>query len=67
MKKIDDARRALRLVHSTCVVWPNSACSQVLLAGSFDGWATQVFYYFKLIKYIYIYILYCGIEPETFS
>ncbi|GMN41762.1 hypothetical protein TIFTF001_010980 [Ficus carica] len=41
-KKIDDARRALRLVHSTCVVWPNSASSEVFLAGSFDGWATQV-------------------------
>lgn len=41
-KKIDDARRALRLVYSTCVVWPNSASSEVFLAGSFDGWATQV-------------------------
>ena len=40
-KRIDDARRALRLLYSTCIVWPNPA-SEVLLAGSFDGWATLV-------------------------
>lgn len=39
-KRIDDARRALRLLRHTCIVWPNSA-SEVLLAGSFDGWATK--------------------------
>ncbi|KAF3431399.1 hypothetical protein FNV43_RR26130 [Rhamnella rubrinervis] len=39
-KRVDDARRALRLFRNTCIVWPNSA-SEVLLAGSFDGWATQ--------------------------
>nr|XP_023888575.1 protein PTST homolog 2, chloroplastic [Quercus suber]POF21939.1 protein ptst, chloroplastic [Quercus suber] len=39
-ERIDDARRALQLLHTTCIVWPNSA-SEVLLAGSFDGWATQ--------------------------
>lgn len=39
--KIDDALSALRLLRTTCIVWPNSA-SEVLLVGSFDGWATQV-------------------------
>ncbi|XP_062111720.1 protein PTST homolog 2, chloroplastic isoform X2 [Humulus lupulus] len=39
-KRIDDARRAVRLLRSSCIVWPNSA-SEVLLAGSFDGWASQ--------------------------
>ncbi|KAL5761879.1 hypothetical protein ACOSP7_018143 [Xanthoceras sorbifolium] len=39
-KRIDGARRALRLVRSACIVWPNSA-SEVLLVGSFDGWASQ--------------------------
>ncbi|EXB63804.1 hypothetical protein L484_021075 [Morus notabilis] len=40
-KRIDNARRALRLLRPACIVWPNSA-SEVLLAGSFDGWATQI-------------------------
>lgn len=40
-RRIDDARIAFRLLRATCVVWPSSA-SEVLLAGSFDGWATQV-------------------------
>lgn len=40
-ERIDDARRALQLLHTTCIVWPNSA-SEVFLVGSFDGWATQV-------------------------
>ncbi|XP_030484018.2 protein PTST homolog 2, chloroplastic isoform X2 [Cannabis sativa] len=39
-KRIDDARRASRLLRASCIVWPNSA-SEVLLAGSFDGWASQ--------------------------
>ncbi|KAF8040547.1 hypothetical protein BT93_B2698 [Corymbia citriodora subsp. variegata] len=39
-RRIDDARRALRLLRTACIVWPNSA-TEVLLAGSFDGWATQ--------------------------
>ncbi|KAL9240888.1 hypothetical protein vseg_015058 [Gypsophila vaccaria] len=39
-KRIDDARVALQLLRTTCIVWPNSG-SEVLLAGSFDGWATQ--------------------------
>jgi hypothetical protein len=34
-KRIDDARRALRLLRTTWIVWPNSA-SEVLLTGSFD-------------------------------
>uniref|UniRef100_A0A7C9AXI3 AMP-activated protein kinase glycogen-binding domain-containing protein n=3 Tax=Opuntia streptacantha TaxID=393608 RepID=A0A7C9AXI3_OPUST len=39
-RRIDNARRALQLLRTTCIVWPNSA-SEVLVAGSFDGWATQ--------------------------
>ncbi|XP_011086402.1 uncharacterized protein LOC105168149 isoform X1 [Sesamum indicum] len=39
-KQIDRARKALQLLRTTCIVWPNSA-SEVFLAGSFDGWATQ--------------------------
>ncbi|KAI3433076.1 AMPK1_CBM domain-containing protein [Psidium guajava] len=39
-RRIDDARKALRLLRTACIVWPNSA-TEVLLAGSFDGWATQ--------------------------
>ncbi|KAI9168862.1 hypothetical protein LWI28_002987 [Acer negundo] len=39
-KRIDEACRALRLIRTACIVWPNSA-SQVLLAGSFDGWVSQ--------------------------
>ncbi|KAL5553971.1 hypothetical protein UlMin_041372 [Ulmus minor] len=39
-KKIDEAHRALRLLRSTCIVWPNAA-SEVLLTGSFDGWISQ--------------------------
>ncbi|KAG9451810.1 hypothetical protein H6P81_004714 [Aristolochia fimbriata] len=39
-KKIDNAQKALRLVRTACIVWPNSA-SEVLLAGSFDGWTSQ--------------------------
>ncbi|XP_065860897.1 protein PTST homolog 2, chloroplastic [Euphorbia lathyris] len=39
-KRIDNARRALQLLRTACIVWPNSA-SEVLLAGSFDGWSTK--------------------------
>ncbi|GLU17167.1 hypothetical protein SLE2022_335600 [Rubroshorea leprosula] len=39
-RRIDDARRALQLLRTAYIVWLNSA-SEVLLAGSFDGWATQ--------------------------
>ncbi|VVB00110.1 unnamed protein product [Arabis nemorensis] len=40
-RKIDHANRALRLLRTASIVWPNSA-SEVLLTGSFDGWSTQV-------------------------
>lgn len=40
-KRVTDARRALRLLRTALIVWTNSA-SEVLLAGSYDGWATQV-------------------------
>ncbi|KAJ7943536.1 5'-AMP-activated protein kinase subunit beta-2 [Quillaja saponaria] len=33
-------RVTLQLLRTACIVWPNSA-SEVLLAGSFDGWVTQ--------------------------
>ncbi|PSR85041.1 Protein PTST like [Actinidia chinensis var. chinensis] len=39
-KRIDGTHRALQLLRTACVVWPNSA-SEVLLAGSYDGWTTQ--------------------------
>ncbi|KAJ0257753.1 Protein PTST 2 [Hirschfeldia incana] len=39
-RKIDHARRALRLLRTASIVWPNSA-TEVLLTGSFDGWSTQ--------------------------
>ncbi|KAA8532950.1 hypothetical protein F0562_032933 [Nyssa sinensis] len=39
-KRINGARRALKLLRTVRVVWHNSA-SEVLLAGSFDGWTTQ--------------------------
>lgn len=39
-KRIGDAHSTLQLLRSACIVWPNSA-SEVLLAGSFDGWTTQ--------------------------
>ncbi|XP_054808221.1 protein PTST homolog 2, chloroplastic isoform X2 [Prosopis cineraria] len=39
-KRIDNSRRALTFLKTICVVWPNSA-SEVLLAGSFDGWSSK--------------------------
>ncbi|WJX62412.1 hypothetical protein P8452_47411 [Trifolium repens] len=39
-KKIDHIHKALTLLKSTCVVWPNIA-SEVFLLGSFDGWSSQ--------------------------
>ncbi|KAF8378391.1 hypothetical protein HHK36_029730 [Tetracentron sinense] len=39
-ERIDNARKALCLIRTACIVWPNSA-SEVLLTGSFDGWTTQ--------------------------
>ncbi|URE22072.1 Isoamylase N-terminal domain containing protein [Musa troglodytarum] len=39
-KRVDAAQNALSLLRTVCIVWPNSA-SEVLLAGSFDGWNSQ--------------------------
>ncbi|XP_051146068.1 protein PTST homolog 2, chloroplastic isoform X2 [Andrographis paniculata] len=39
-KRMDDAHKALQLLRTTSIVWPNSA-SEVFLAGSFDGWTSQ--------------------------
>ncbi|XP_048235253.1 protein PTST homolog 2, chloroplastic isoform X2 [Ricinus communis] len=39
-KRVDDAQRALQLLRTACIVWTSSA-SEVLLAGSFDGWNTK--------------------------
>ncbi|KVH97771.1 hypothetical protein Ccrd_000124, partial [Cynara cardunculus var. scolymus] len=39
-RRSDNGCRALHLLHYTSIIWPNSA-SEVLLAGSFDGWTTQ--------------------------
>ncbi|XP_055818700.1 protein FLOURY ENDOSPERM 6, chloroplastic-like isoform X2 [Solanum dulcamara] len=39
-KRIDRASKALQLLRTAWIVWPNSA-SEVLLVGSFDGWTTQ--------------------------
>ncbi|XP_047331168.1 protein FLOURY ENDOSPERM 6, chloroplastic-like [Impatiens glandulifera] len=39
-RKVDNAKKAVKLIRSTCIVWPNSAF-EVLLTGSFDGWTTQ--------------------------
>lgn len=40
-KKLDAAQKALHFLRTACIVWPNPA-SEVFLAGSFDGWASQV-------------------------
>lgn len=40
-RKITVAEQPLSLLRTTCVIWPNPA-SEVLLAGSFDGWTSQV-------------------------
>ncbi|XP_020257113.1 uncharacterized protein LOC109833736 isoform X2 [Asparagus officinalis] len=39
-KKLDASVKALHILRSTCIVWSTSA-SEVLLAGSFDGWTNQ--------------------------
>ncbi|XP_064938665.1 protein FLOURY ENDOSPERM 6, chloroplastic-like isoform X3 [Musa acuminata AAA Group] len=39
-KRIDAAQNALHLLRTAYIVWPNSS-SEVLLAGSFDGWTGQ--------------------------
>ncbi|KAL3501322.1 hypothetical protein ACH5RR_035771 [Cinchona calisaya] len=38
--RIGSACKTLELLRIACIVWPNSA-SEVLLAGSFDGWTTK--------------------------
>ncbi|MED6206696.1 hypothetical protein PIB30_029309 [Stylosanthes scabra] len=40
-KRIDNAHRAMQILKTVCVVWANPA-SQVYLAGSFDGWFSQI-------------------------
>lgn len=58
-KKIDQARHALQFLRNISIIWPNSA-SEVLLAGSFDGWTTQVqFYLSPSVHQIRHFILYC--------
>ncbi|XP_070018877.1 protein PTST homolog 2, chloroplastic-like isoform X2 [Nicotiana tabacum] len=39
-ERIDSASKALQILRTARIVWTNSA-SEVLLAGSFDGWTTQ--------------------------
>jgi len=39
--KISKAQKALHMLKTTCVVWPNNA-SEVFLTGSFDGWSNKV-------------------------
>lgn len=60
-KRINDARIALQLLRTTCIVWPNSG-SEVLLAGSFDGWSTQVW-----ARVMYIYTLFGSQFSKTIS
>ncbi|XP_027914144.1 protein PTST homolog 2, chloroplastic [Vigna unguiculata] len=38
--KISKAQKALHMLKTTCVVWPNNA-SEVFLTGSFDGWSNK--------------------------
>ncbi|KAG6532398.1 hypothetical protein ZIOFF_006238 [Zingiber officinale] len=39
--KITVVKQPLSLLRATYIIWPNSA-SEVLLAGSFDGWTSQI-------------------------
>jgi hypothetical protein len=60
-RRIDHASRALRLLRTASIVWPNSA-SEVLLTGSFDGWSTQVSSYrFKNMVNLDIW---CSVEVD---
>lgn len=61
-KRVDAAQNALSLLQTVCIVWPNSA-SEVLLAGSFDGWNSQVC--FSYVVY-FIYNLYVNIDVLLF-
>lgn len=38
-RKLEEAQKVLRLMRAVRIVWPNSA-TEVLLAGSFDGWTS---------------------------
>uniref|UniRef100_A0A804KI54 AMP-activated protein kinase glycogen-binding domain-containing protein n=1 Tax=Musa acuminata subsp. malaccensis TaxID=214687 RepID=A0A804KI54_MUSAM len=49
-KRIDAAQNALHLLRMAYIVWPNSA-SEVLLAGSFDGWTEKD----GKIKFLYLH------------
>lgn len=62
-RRIDHANRALRLLRTASIVWPNSA-SEVLLTGSFDGWSTQVSSYnmINLIKETKLLHIWCSVE-----
>eukprot|EP00268_Persea_americana_P019208 TRINITY_DN19832_c0_g1_i2.p1 TRINITY_DN19832_c0_g1~~TRINITY_DN19832_c0_g1_i2.p1 ORF type:complete len:548 (-),score=115.41 TRINITY_DN19832_c0_g1_i2:195-1838(-) len=39
-RRIDDAKKALCILRTACIVWPNHA-KEVFLTGSFDGWTSQ--------------------------
>ncbi|XP_020217900.1 protein PTST homolog 2, chloroplastic isoform X2 [Cajanus cajan] len=39
-KKINNAQKALQMLKTTCVIWPNKA-EEIFLTGSFDGWSTK--------------------------
>ncbi|XP_042442194.1 protein PTST homolog 2, chloroplastic-like isoform X1 [Zingiber officinale] len=41
--KITVVKQPLSLLRATYIIWPNSA-SEVLLAGSFDGWTSQIIF-----------------------
>ncbi|XP_042482467.1 protein PTST homolog 2, chloroplastic-like isoform X2 [Macadamia integrifolia] len=55
-RRIDGAQSALRLLRTVCIIWPLPA-SEVLLAGSFDGWASQVCLSFQITNYLDIVLL----------
>lgn len=40
-RRIDSGCKTLQILRTTCIIWHSSA-SEVLLAGSFDGWTTQI-------------------------
>ncbi|CAN1311324.1 Protein PTST homolog 2, chloroplastic [Linum perenne] len=40
-KRITDVRKAVQLLRTVNIVWPNNRASEVFLTGSFDEWATQ--------------------------
>ncbi|MQM19077.1 hypothetical protein Taro_052077 [Colocasia esculenta] len=40
-RRLNAAQQAMSILRTACVVWPNTA-STVFLAGSFDGWTSQM-------------------------